>query len=428
MSAEPGVDSHDVGFVATDYDISNSAFWAKTARQRDEVFAVLRRENPVSRQRPPEGGFIESEDPYWAVVKHADIRYVSRHPEIFSSAKGVTFDDVPPEVAELVGAFLPLDAPRHTKLRGLVTHAFTPRHVRRMQEQIAAQAHRIVTDAVSMRDIEVVGDVAKRLPLWTISELMGVPEDERDNLYDAVDILVNTNDEEYVAKGDDALTALLGGITTVHGLAHRMQEARRSNPTDDLMTALMNAEVDGEALTPDEIASFLVLLGIAGNDTTRNTIAHGIKAFSEFPDQWDLLRSDPERYLDSAVEELIRWASPVIMFGRTVTADTVLNGQAIPKGERVILIYPSGNRDEEVFNEPWRFDITRRPNEHIGFGGGGPHFCLGAPIARTQLRAMFGEFVRSVAAFEAGEVDLITGRLIHNVRKLQCTLQLDGKG
>jgi cytochrome P450 len=406
-------------------DISARAFWALPQRERGELFSVLRRDDPVSWHRPPELTLTEQTEGYWAVVRHADVRYVSRHPELFCSSQGAGFDGPPPEAAELVTAFLEMDAPRHSKLRGLVTHAFTPRQVVKTRDQIAAQARQIVADAVEARELDVVEDVAMRLPLWTISEMVGVPPADRDEMRHAADVLVSTADVEFVHEGDDPVAAFMGAVMTLHGLAHKMQEERRVTPHDDLMTSLMQAVVDGEALTAQEIASFFVLLAVAGNDTTRNTTALGIKAFSDFPDQWDLLRSNPDKYLDSAVEEIIRWASAVIMFRRTATQDTELAGRSIKKGQRVLMVYESANRDEAVFEDPWRFDITRRPNEHLGFGGGGAHFCLGAPIARTQLRAVFGEFAKSVSRFEAGEIDMITSLLIHNVRRLPCTLHLD---
>jgi cytochrome P450 len=263
-----------------------------------------------------------------------------------------------------------------------------------------------------------------RLPLWTISEMVGVPEDRREEMYLAANILVGLADEEFVDQDSDPLTVLMGGIATLHQLAHELQADRRSNPKDDLMTALVEAEVEGGALTEGEIASFVSLLAVAGNDTTRNTIAHAVKAFSDFPEQWDLLRSDPAAYIDSAVEEMIRWASPVHLFRRTATEDTVIGSQEIAQGDRVVMFYGSANRDEDVFADPWAFDITRRPNEHVAFGGGGPHFCMGAIIARTQIKAIFEEFVTKVERFEAGELDLITGNLIHNVRALPCKLHV----
>jgi cytochrome P450 len=405
-------------------DLSAESFWSLTALERDESFARLRRSRQITFQRPAEMSLLPAQQGYWAIVRHEDVRYVSRHPELFRSGEGVVLDDAPVEIYELVASFLPTDAPKHARLRGLVSYAFTPRRVRALQDQIRSQATQIVADAVGEGSIEVVRSVAMRLPLWTISEMVGVPEDRREEMYLAANILVGLADEEFVDQDSDPLTVLMGGIATLHQLAHELQAERRSNPKDDLMTALVEAEVEGGALTEGEIASFVSLLAVAGNDTTRNTIAHAVKAFSDFPEQWDLLRSDPAAYIDSAVEEMIRWASPVHLFRRTATEDTVIGSQEIAQGDRVVMFYGSANRDEDVFADPWAFDITRRPNEHVAFGGGGPHFCMGAIIARTQIKAIFEEFVTKVERFEAGELDLITGNLIHNVRALPCKLHV----
>ncbi|MDT5230794.1 MAG: hypothetical protein QOI39_1294 [Mycobacterium sp.] len=405
-------------------DLSARSFWACTQRERDESFRILRESTQLTFQRPPEMSLLPAQQGYWAIVRHEDVRHVSRHPELFCSGQGVVLDDAPAELYQIVAGFLPADAPMHARLRGLVSRAFTPAQVKKIEGQIGDQAVRIVDEAVSATDIEVVRQVSMRLPLWTISEMVGVPDEERVKMHEAANLLVAINDDEFVGAEDEPMTVLMGGVATLHEMAKTLAADRREHPADDLMTALVHAEVDGESLTENEIASFFTLLAVAGNDTTRNTITHAIKAFSDFPEQWELLKSDPGQYLDSAVEEMIRWASPVHLFRRTATEDTYIRDQLIHKGERVVMFYGSANRDEEVFENPWTFDITRKPNEHLGFGGGGPHFCMGAFIARRQLRAVFAEFAAKVERFEAGEVDLVTGNLIHNVRRLSCRLRV----
>ncbi|OBB17708.1 hypothetical protein A5761_09995 [Mycolicibacterium setense] len=410
-------------------DLSAASFWSLTARERDEAFALLRKSDPISRQPKPEtgSGLMPTIGEYWAVVRHSDIRYVSRNPQLFCSSQGVLLDEVPPAMRDVDGPILGMDAPRHARLRSLITAAFTPRHVRQISDQINAQAEQIVSDAIGRREVEIVRDVSMRLPLWTISEMLGVPEEEQAVMYHAANVVTGTRDEEFVPAGTDPMMAMMGAMGAIHQLSYKMEAERRAEPRDDLMTSLVQAEVDGQALTAEEIAWFVLLLFVAGNDTTRNTISHGVKAFSDFPEQWDLLRSNPDAYLDTAVEELIRWASPVILFRRTATQDTELGGRAIREGDPVVLFYSSANRDEDVFERPWEFDITRKPNEHLGFGGGGPHFCLGALIARTQLKAIFGLFAKSVTRFEAGELDTVVGNLIHGVRSLPCVLRLDNE-
>ncbi|MDT5197847.1 MAG: hypothetical protein QOH20_4601 [Mycobacterium sp.] len=407
-------------------DLSARAFWTYTQRERDESFRILRQTDQLTFQRPPEMSLLPAQQGYWAIVRHEDVRHVSRHPELFCSGQGVVLDDAPAELYQIVAGFLPTDAPMHARLRGLVSRAFTPAQVKKIEDQIGEQAAKIVDEAVSTSDTEVVSQVSMRLPLWTISEMVGVPDHQRVQMHEAANLLVAINDEEFVGAEDDPMTVLMGGVLTLHAMAKTLAADRRTHPADDLMTALVHAEVDGESLTEDEIASFFTLLAVAGNDTTRNTITHAIKAFSDSPEQWDLLRSDPARYLDSAVEEMIRWASPVHLFRRTATEDAYIRDQLIRQGERVVMFYGSANRDELVFENPWTFDITRKPNEHLGIGGGGPHFCMGAFIARRQLRAVFAEFAAKVERFEAGELDLVTGNLIHNVRRLPCRLRVAG--
>lgn len=401
-------------------DISSTAFWAMPPRKRDERFAELRRDKPVSFHAPPEGGLIPPTEGFWAVVRHADVRHVSRNPELFCSGQGVSFEDVPIEVAEATGAFLPTDAPRHTRLRGLVSDAFTPRRVRLVAEQIEQHAADIVAEVLAAGECDLVSQVSMRLPLWTISEMIGVPEDQRAEMHDAANIIGGVADPEIVPEGDESFMVLLTGMSRLQTIAREMQSDRRSQPRDDLMTALVEAQVDGELLTADEICAFFVLLAFAGNDTTRNTISHSVLAFAENPEQWDLLRSDIDTHLPSAVEEMIRWASPVTQFRRTATRETQIAGQPIAQGDRVVIFYSSANRDDTVFEDPWNFDITRRPNEHLGFGGGGPHFCMGAGIARTQLRALFGQLAQRVERFETGRPDYLTSNFVNAVKRLPC--------
>jgi cytochrome P450 len=232
--------------------------------------------------------------------------------------------------------------------------------------------------------------------------------------------MVGAQDPAFIAGLDDPFTAVLTAAITMSVLGSELAAERRGSPTDDLLTALVNAEVDGERLTDQEIGAFTVLLGVAGNDTTRNSITHGVMAFADNPDQWALVRSDPERWLPGAVEEIVRWATPVMTFRRTATVDTAIGDQPIAAGDHVVMFYGSGNRDEQVFADPWRFDVSRSPNPHVGFGGGGPHFCLGANLARTQIRSVFTELARSVASFEVGDPDRLKGAFINGVNSLEC--------
>ena len=401
--------------------LSSLSFWSLTADERDESFSELRRHRPVSWHPPFEGAMmpsLESAGGYWAVVRHADVVAVSRNPEVFCSGEGIMLEDVPPAVLDAAQSFLAMDAPRHTMLRRLVSSAFTPRQVARIEDQIVAQAVAIVDDALGgPAEFDFVNGVSKRLPMWTISDMMGVPLDAREAVTNAADSVVSWNDPDIL--GDrQPLELLLDSLVTMHTTARALAEARRVDPADDLMTALVQAEVEGERLTDDEICAFFVLLSVAGNDTTRNSISHGMKALCDHPDQRALLTRAFDEQIGTAVEEIVRWATPVMTFRRTATRDTEIAGQPIAAGDKVVMFYAAANRDETAFPHADRFDITRHPNEHVGFGGGGPHFCMGASLARRQLRAIFRELLHRVPDLELGAPELLVGNFIHGVTKM----------
>jgi cytochrome P450 len=408
---------------ARNRDLGSLDFWGRPAEERDRYFAELRREAPISRHQPPEDimGLPDQERmSYWAIMRYEDVRRISRDPETFCSGKGTQFADAPPEFLEASLSFLAMDAPRHTKLRSLVSSAFTPRQVARIEDGIRANARRIVAEVAPTGGGDFVELIAKRLPLVTISDMIGVPESDRERVVAAADLLVTASDPE--AFGDRAPIEVLGeALWTLSTFATELAAEREKRPADDLMTALVEAEVDGERLTHAEIAAFFVLLSVAGNDTTRHTTSHAMRALSVNADQRAVLMEDLDERLPAAVEEFVRWASPVMTFRRTTTREVELHGERLPAGEKVVLFYNSANRDESVFEDPWRFDVTREPNRHLGFGGGGPHYCLGASLARTQLRSVFGELMRVVPDIEAGEPELLRSAFIHGVKRMDCT-------
>jgi cytochrome P450 len=406
-------------------DLSAREFWFRPPGEREEVFAVLRRDQPVSWQRAPESilmpAELESTGGYWAVVTYEDVRTVSRHPELFCSGRGVLFEDAPPENLEASQSFLAMDAPRHTKVRGLVSSAFTPRQVARIEARIAEHAREIVDELLEHREGDFVQLVAKRLPMATISDMIGVPESQREAVAAAAEGLVSWNDPDFVGERQP-LEAITEGLMALTQTALELAEHREAHPSEDLMTALVQAEVDGERLTHEEIAAFFVLLSVAGNDTTRHSTSHAMRALQEHPDQRALLSTDPERLLPVAVEEFVRWATPVMNFRRTATQDTELNGVPIAAGDKVVMFYSSANRDETAFAAPHRFDVTRRPNHHVGFGGGGPHYCLGASLARTQLRSIFGELLTRAPDLQVGEPELLLGSFVNGVKRMPFSL------
>lgn len=382
----------------------------------------------MSWQRAPEPVLIEADEStggYWALVRHDDVRAVSRNAKLFCSGRGVMFEDAPEEMLEASQSFLAMDAPRHTKVRGLVNAAFTPRRVKQIEDRIQANARRIVDELIERGDCDFVEHVAARLPMMTIWDLMGLPEERREEITHAADLLVSWNDPEMVGDAEPA-ALIFEGVVTVTGAALELADERRSNPADDLMTALVESEIDGERLTEAEIGAFFVLLAVAGNDTTRHTTSHGLRALTEHPDQRAVLLEDLDGRIETAVEEMVRWATPVMTFRRTATEDTELRGQPIAEGDKVVLFYTSANRDEEAFREPGRFDVLRSPNHHVGFGGGGPHYCLGASLARTQLRSIFTELLTRAPAIEAGEPERLVGTFINGIKRMPCSVGAPG--
>ncbi|WP_433732162.1 cytochrome P450 [Nocardia sp. CA-129566] len=364
------------------FDFTDPALWEN--RMPVEEFATLRRTAPVWWCAQPDetsGGFRDGG--YWVVSKHEDVKEISRSPELYSSArKGAIIrlpDDVTPEQIELTGALLVnMDAPKHAKIRRIVSKGFTPRAVEGLRAALTERAARIVHEAKRTGGGDFVEQVACELPLQAIAELLGVPNDDRHKLFEWSNQTLNYDDPEY----GDANAA----FTEILGYAWNMAEQRRACPVDDIVSQLVHADVDGEALGSDEFGFFVILLAIAGNETTRNAITHGMKAFVDHPAQWELYREQRPR---TAPDEIVRWATPVNAFQRTATEDTELGGQQIKKGQRLGIFYSSANFDEDAFENPFTFDVLRDPNPHVGFGGTGAHYCVGANLARLEIDLMF---------------------------------------
>ncbi|CQD18020.1 cytochrome P450 [Mycobacterium lentiflavum] len=405
-------------------DLSADRLWNGPADERDALLAQLRHERPVSWQRPirsPLMSLLGQEDPpgYWAVVRHEDIVTISRHPDAFSSAVGgVTFEELPPEVLEVSSSILAMDAPRHGKIRRIVSSVFTPRRLQLIGNQIVNQARLIVDDIVGCRDgVEFVSRVAAQLPMWTVSEMVGIPEEARRHVTTSANAVIGWDDDENTA-GAEPLTAMFNGISSLHEQCQQIIDARRRKPEDDLITALIQAEVDGHRLTDGEIKAFFALLCIAGNDTTKQTTTHTVRALSLYPGQRAYLLEDFDSRIDTAIEEFLRWASPVMTFRRTALQRFELCGATIEPGDKVVMFYNSANRDSSVFADPGRFDLTRKPNPHLAFGGGGPHFCLGSHVAKLQLRAIVGELYRRLPDIEVvGEPEYLTSTFINGIKR-----------
>jgi cytochrome P450 len=404
-------------------DLSSRSFWSTTAADRERSFAVLRAERPVSWHAPVEDAMLKDpDDPgYWALTRRNDIVAVSRNNEVFRSGRGVMFENFPEELLEASQSFLAMDPPRHTFLRKLVSAAFTPRQVRRIEDSIKANAKVIVEELQAAGSgVDFVEHCAKELPIRTLSDMVGIPDADRERVAQAADAMVSSGDPVFL-NGRHPLEVLFEAQMYVHQVALALAADRRENPGDDLFSSLVNAEVDGDRLADADVAAFFVLLSVAANDTTRQTTSHAMKALTDFPDQRAWLLEDFDNRIGTAVEEFIRWASPVMTFRRTAAIDVEVGGQLIKAGEKVVLFYSSGNWDTEAFDHPERLDLSRSPNPHVSFGGGGVHFCLGAHVARAQLRAIFGELLRQLPDIQAGDPVYVPGNFIHGIRSLPVT-------
>ncbi|WP_435768583.1 cytochrome P450 [Nocardioides sp. SYSU DS0651] len=370
------------GFDFTDPDVNWSAV-------PHEQFRALRASAPVSwvEQQPGayDGMATEAGTGYWAVTRHADVAAVSKNSKDFSSAEngaiirfapGTTRDDI--EMQRVM--ILNQDPPEHSTMRHIVSRGFTPRSIQQLEEIMRERAARIVQEAVARGTGNFVEEVAAELPLQAIADLLGVPQDDRKQLFHWSNSMLANEDPDFA--GTDPATAAAEMLVYAMGMA----ADRQASPRDDIITKLINADKDGRGLTEDEFGYFVIMLAVAGNETTRNAITHGMNAFFEHPDQWELWKAErPETMID----EVIRWATPITVFQRTALTEVEVGGVEVAKGQRVGLFYASANFDEEVFDEPFRFDITRDPNPHVAFGGHGAHYCLGANLARQEIWMMF---------------------------------------
>ncbi len=400
-------------------------FWAGPREIREGVFAQLRNQDElhfsVERAMEIDGEVVLPAGPgYWSLVRHADIVEASRRADLFCSGHGSNIADLPQEMNDFFGSMINMDDPRHARLRKVVSSGFTPRMLEQINDNVTTRAREIVASIEASGSCDFVTEVAARLPLAIICDMMGIPESEHELVFDQTNIILSGGDSEYVPEGSNPLEAFLMAGAALAELMNRITQERRDVSTNDLTSALVRAEVDGETLNDEELASFFVLLCAAGTETTRNAISHGLKLLTDNPDQRALLVSDFEAHIGGAVEEIVRLASPVVHFRRTVTQDNVeLGGHTFSQGDKVVLWYGSGNRDTAVFENPYDFDITRDNSAQLGFGGPGPHFCLGAHLARRQIAAMFRElFERLPDIAAAGEPDYLRSNFINGIKHL----------
>jgi cholest-4-en-3-one 26-monooxygenase len=399
------------------FDFTDPEIYA--TRVPNEELAELRRAAPVwwVSQRRGSAGF--DDEGYWAVTRHADILAVSKTPDVFSSTRNTALirfkEGTPRESIDMQGIILlNMDPPQHTRMRGIVSRGFTPRAIGNLRQVLTERAERIVAGAAESGAGDFVTDVASELPLQAISDLIGVPQEDRSKIFAWSNRLIGYDDEAPGHENSGELAAI-----EILGYSMAMAEERRKCPADDIVTKLISAEIDGHALGDDEFGYFVMMLAVAGNETTRNAITHGMKAFFDHPEQWELFKQTrPE----TAADEIVRWATPITVFQRTATQDTELGGQQIKEGDRVGLFYRSANFDEEVFDDPGRFDIGRDPNPQLGYGGLGTHYCLGASLAKLEIQLIFNAIADTMPDIApAGDPVRLRSGWINGIKSLPVT-------
>jgi cholest-4-en-3-one 26-monooxygenase len=384
--------------------------WATT--EPHDQFDLLRREDPVHWHPEPDGpGF-------WAITKHADVRTISHDWETYSSELGATFIPTQDEevLAQLRLTILNQDPPRHNRARRLVSKAFTPRMIAQLVEEIERRAAAVVDAVIDRGECDFVEDIAAQVPVQMICEMIGLESEQWPRMFEiSNDVIGARDDPEYAHVDTEAASG------EIFALCDAVAEDRRANPRDDLMTALVQAEIDGERLDNLELNLFFITLVVAGNETTRNLINHSLLALLDHPDQAQRLRDDPSLW-DSAVEEMLRWGSSIHNFRRTATRDTELRGVPISAGDKVVMYYASANRDEDVFEDPHTFDVGRTPNEHVAFGGGGVHYCLGANLARAEIKATMRQVVERLPEIQlAGPPERLVSDFVNGIKRIPVT-------
>jgi cytochrome P450 len=402
-------------------DLDDLDWWTRPVAERDATFAWLRANEPRS--------FVKERDTlgmlrgggFWALTRFDDIREVSRRPADFCSGQGTLIFDQSPAMREYRGSIITMDDPEHTRLRKIVSRAFTPRALERVRADVELQSRNVLT-AISQRGTcDFVTDVAALLPVRVINDMMGVSRCYESCILQLTNVIMGASDPEYVSDQSPRAvgSAVFAASQELAGLLTELAAERIKAPKDDVISVLVAANNE-DNLTPQELAAFFILLITAGNETTRNALAHGLHALTLFPDQRTLWRSDPSTYTKPAVEELVRWASPVLHMRRTVTRDGVRLGDLqFTAGDKVVLWYRSANQDEDYFADGTKFDITRKPNPHLGFGSAGPHFCLGANLARLELSIFFETMFQLLPDLHSvGEPQFLRGNFVHGIKHL----------
>ena len=414
----------DTSVSADAYDLSDPEFWLLPRDVREGAFHALRNEPGLHYYQ--EFVFPDSPFPpgpgYFSLVSHEDVWFASRNPELFISGKGSNIQDLPIEMAEFFGSMIAMDDPKHFRLRSIVSKGFTPKEITRVESYVHEKATKLV-DGLLERfpdgSCDFVTEVAAPLPLQIICEMMGIPESDEALIFNWTNIILGAGDPEF----GGTFEALMAATMSMFSYAQALGEDRLKHPGDDLSSIMMHAEVDGERLSAQEFGSFFILLAVAGNETTRNAISHGMRALTQYPDQKKIWWDNWDSTTKTAVDEIVRWATPVIHFRRTATEDVTLSNTKIEAGQKVVLWYCSANRDERVWANPFEFDV-RRPlqPQQAGFGAGGPHFCLGTNLARREIAVMFDEIRRRLPNMRiTGEPAYLESNFINGIKHLECS-------
>ncbi|HXA61017.1 MAG TPA: cytochrome P450 [Streptosporangiaceae bacterium] len=420
--------------VLQDIRLSDLEFWSLPPNERLAAFEVLRDQPYPTFFRELKVPFIRTGAGYYALVRHADVVEASRRADIFSSEPcSNSVADLPQYMARYFGSMINMDDPRHAKIRRIVSRAFTPKVLAKLETDLQKSATTIVDDLLKEGPGDFVTQVAARLPVQVICDIMGIPQSQRARVLKHTNTILGLGDPEYTGGREvsetgitrlgtlNALLQVMAAGYELNHLAMRLARRRRRHPGVDLVSTLVTANVDGEALTDQELGSFFILLVVAGNETTRNAMSHGLMLLTRNPAQRDLLLGDFDARIGPAIEEIVRMSTPVIQFRRTLTQDHEMNGQQYKKGDKVLLFYNSANRDAAVFENPDSFDIARESNPHVGFGGPGPHFCLGAHLARREITVMFRElFTRIPDIRSSGPPERLYSNFINGIKHLPC--------
>ena len=408
---------------ASGLSIGDAEFWRRPLRERMVDFASLREHGPFVPVELP--SFFGEGDRFHAVVRHAELVEISRQPELFCSGKGsISIQDMPAEALEFFGSFIAMDDPRHARLRGIVSRSFTPRRLEQVVDSVASICAELIDGICEKGEVDLVQELSAPFPLMVICDMMGIPRSEFRTVLEATNIILGAGDPEMLG-GRDPFGALFEAGVTLTGLMSDLAQHRRERPTDDLTSALVHANIDGESLTNEELGPFFILLAVAGNDTTRTATSLGMHLLGEHPDQRREWQENLDEVTSTAVEEIVRFSSPVTFMRRTATAPVTISGCEFEEGEKFVLFYGAANRDPLVFDDPERFDVRRDPNPHVGFGGPGPHFCLGAHLARRELAVVFRQLFSRLPDIEpAGEpsyLEAMTVPLVGGVKHLPVT-------